>query len=123
MVRTAQRSLHLIWIWPWQDRKRKVSWLKASTFTLMFMLAIWLPYQVDTEQFGLVPLGGMTYWLGLWATAILLLALTITPAMTIFRRSQFIIVRRMIGLRRSPIRSRISSSISHCGFETCVHRP
>jgi methionine sulfoxide reductase heme-binding subunit len=98
MVRAAQRSLHLIWIWPWQDRKRKFSWLKASTFTLMFAPAIWLLYQVDTEQFGPVPLGGMTYWSGLWATAILLLALTITPAMTIFRWSRLIIVRRMIGV-------------------------
>jgi sulfoxide reductase heme-binding subunit YedZ len=64
----------------------------------MFVPAIWLVYQVGTEQFGPVPLGGMTYWSGLWATAILLLALAITPALTIFRWRQLIIVRRMIGV-------------------------
>ena len=64
----------------------------------MFVPAIWLVYQVGTEQFGPVPLGGMTYWSGLWATAILLLALAITPALTIFRLNRLIIVRRMIGV-------------------------
>jgi hypothetical protein len=55
----------LNWIWPWQDRKREFSWLKASVFALMFAPAIWLIDQVETEQFGPVPLGGMTYWSGL----------------------------------------------------------
>ncbi|MEA2938534.1 MAG: hypothetical protein QOC56_2038, partial [Alphaproteobacteria bacterium] len=66
-------GLHLIW--PWQDRNRGFSWLKAGTFALMWAPAIWLIDQVRTEQFGPVPLGGMTYWSGLWATALLLLAL------------------------------------------------
>src|SRR6202162_4711845 len=64
----------------------------------MFVPAIWLLYQVGTDQFGPVPLGGMTYWSGVWATAILLLALAVTPALTIFRWRQLIIVRRMIGV-------------------------
>jgi len=85
-------------IWPWQDRKRGFSWLKASTFALMFVPAIWLLYQVGTGQFGPVPLGGMTYWSGLWAMALLLLALATTPALTILRPSRLIIVRRMIGV-------------------------
>ena len=85
-------------MWPWQDRKRRFSWLKASTFALMFAPAIWLLYQVGTEQFGPVPLGGMTYWSGVWATAILLLALAITPALTISGWRRLIIVRRMIGV-------------------------
>jgi len=85
-------------IWPWQDRERGLSWLKAGTFALMFAPAIWLIYQLDTEQFGPVPLGGMTYWSGLWATALLLLALAITPAVTVLRWRRPIIVRRMIGV-------------------------
>jgi DMSO/TMAO reductase YedYZ heme-binding membrane subunit len=64
----------------------------------MFGPAIWLLYQVGTGRFGPVPLGGMTYWSGLWAIALLLLALAITPALTILRPSQLIIVRRMIGV-------------------------
>jgi methionine sulfoxide reductase heme-binding subunit len=96
MVAAKQRALHVIW--PWQDRKRGFSWLKAGTFALMFAPALWLLYQAGTRQFGPVPLGGMTYWSGLWATAILLMALAITPASTLFPASRLIIVRRMIGV-------------------------
>jgi methionine sulfoxide reductase heme-binding subunit len=85
-------------IWPWRDRRGDFSPLKAGTFALMFLPAIWLVYQVETGQFGPVPVGGMTYWSGLWATALLLLALAITPAATIFRWSRLILVRRMIGV-------------------------
>jgi methionine sulfoxide reductase heme-binding subunit len=96
MMRVEQCRLQLIW--PWQDRGHGFSPLKASTLALMFAPAIWLVYQVETEQFGPVPLGGMTYWSGLWATALLLLALAITPFSTIFRWNRLIIVRRMIGV-------------------------
>ncbi len=84
--------------WPWQDGARGFSWLKAGTFALMFVPAIWQIDQVATGEFGPVPLGGMTYWSGFWATAILLLALAITPASRIFRWQRLIIVRRMIGV-------------------------
>src|SRR5258708_4109543 len=96
MVSAEQQGVHLIF--PWQDRKRGFSWLKATTLALMFVPAIWIVYQVATEQFGPVPLGGMTYWSGLSATALLLLALAVTPALTIFRLGQLIDVRRMIGV-------------------------
>jgi methionine sulfoxide reductase heme-binding subunit len=85
-------------MWPWQDGARGFSWLKAGTLALMFVPAIWLVDQVATGEFGPVPLGGMTYWSGFWATAILLLALAVTPASTIFRWRRLIIVRRMIGV-------------------------
>src|SRR6516225_1911639 len=85
-------------VWPWLDRKRRFSWLKASTFALMFAPAIWLIHQVATGQFGPVPLGGMTYWSGVWATVFLLLALAITPALTPLRWGRLIVVQRMIGV-------------------------
>ena len=85
-------------IWPWQDRGHGWSWLKAGTFALMFAPAIWLIDQLRTGEFGPVPLGGLTYWSGLWATALLLLALAITPAVTILRFGRLMIVRRMIGV-------------------------
>jgi len=59
---------------------------------------IWLLEQVITEQFGPVPLGGMTYWSGLWALALLMVALAITPILKIFGWARLIIVRRMIGV-------------------------
>jgi sulfoxide reductase heme-binding subunit YedZ len=85
-------------IWPWQDRDQRFSWLKAGTFALMFVPAIWLIDQVATEQFGPVPLGGMTYWSGLFATGLVMLALAITPAATIFGWVRLIVIRRMIGV-------------------------
>ena len=66
------QQVHLVW--PWQDRNRKFSLLKAITLALMFMPAVWLVDQVRTEQFGPVPIGGMTYWSGFWALALVLLA-------------------------------------------------
>src|SRR5262249_22278652 len=64
----------------------------------MFAPAIWLIDQFRSGEFGPVPLGGMTYWSGLWATALLILALSITPAQTILRTGALIVVRRMIGV-------------------------
>jgi methionine sulfoxide reductase heme-binding subunit len=96
MVSAEQQGALLIF--PWQDRRHRFSWLKATTLALMFVPAIWIVYQVATEQFGPVPLGGMTYWSGLSATALLLLALAITPIMTILHLGQLIDVRRMIGV-------------------------
>jgi methionine sulfoxide reductase heme-binding subunit len=96
--KAAEEEVVLQLIWPWQDRGQRFSWLKAGTFALMFVPAIWMSYQVGTEQFGLAPIGSLIYWSGVWATAMLLLALAITPASAIFRWNQLIIVRRMIGV-------------------------
>src|SRR5580704_11994891 len=87
-------------IWPWQDRNRRFSALKASAFALMLVPAIRLIYQLDTGEFGFYPLslGGLVYWSGVWATAILLLAIAVTPAITILRWPALIDVRRMIGV-------------------------
>jgi methionine sulfoxide reductase heme-binding subunit len=84
--------------WPWLDRQRRFSWLKAGTFALMFAPAGWLIHQLATGEFGPVPLGGMTYWSGVWATRLLLLALAITPGVTLLRWGRLVIVRRMIGV-------------------------
>ena len=64
----------------------------------MFLPAIWIVWQVQTHQFGPFPLAGMTYWSGVWATAMLLFALAVTPAMIIFRWRQLVVIRRMIGV-------------------------
>src|SRR5215475_9620516 len=87
------------WIWPWQDRSRRFSWLKASTFALMLVPAIRSAYLFrDPDAYGVVPLAGLTYWSGVWATVILLMALAVTPAAVIFRWPALIDVRRMIGV-------------------------
>jgi methionine sulfoxide reductase heme-binding subunit len=87
-------------IWPWQDRNRKFSWLKAGAFALVLLPAIRFTYQFATGEYGILPIafGGMTYWSGVWATAILLMALAVTPALTILRWPALVDVRRMIGV-------------------------
>jgi methionine sulfoxide reductase heme-binding subunit len=84
--------------WPWQDANRRWSWVRASVFALMFVPALWVIYQYFDEQFGTIPLAGLTYWSGVWATSVLVLALAVTPAMTILRWKRLIDVRRMIGV-------------------------
>jgi sulfoxide reductase heme-binding subunit YedZ len=87
-------------IWPWQDRQRNFSWLKAGAFALVLLPAIRFAYQFATREYGYLPIafGNMTYWSGVWATVILLLALAVTPAMTILRWHALVDVRRMIGV-------------------------
>ena len=64
----------------------------------MLYPAIRSAYLFGIEDYGVVPLAGLTYWSGVWATAILLMALAVTPAATIFRWPALIDVRRMIGV-------------------------
>ena len=87
-------------IWPWQDRQRRFSWLKASAFLLVLLPGIRLTYQTATGEFGLMAMayGGLTYWSGVWATVVLLMALAVTPIIVVFRWPALIDVRRMIGV-------------------------
>ncbi len=87
-------------IWPWQDRQRRFSWLKASAFALVLLPGIRLTYQTATGEFGLLAMafGGLTYWSGVWATVVLLMALAVTPMIVVFRWPALIDVRRMVGV-------------------------
>ena len=85
-------------IWPWQDRNRSFSPLKAVTFVCLFLPGLWIAYYVVIGEFGAVPLAGMTFWSGVWATAFLLIALAITPAISILRWNRLLVIRRMIGV-------------------------
>jgi sulfoxide reductase heme-binding subunit YedZ len=88
-------------IWPWEDRNRRFSWLKASAFALMLLPAIRSAYLVGAGDYGsalTVVLEGLTYWSGVWATVILLMALAVTPCAAMFRWPAVIDVRRMIGV-------------------------
>jgi len=66
----------------------------------MLYPAIRTAYLVSIGDYGIlqVALGGLTYWSGVWATVILLMALAVTPAAMIFRWPALIDVRRMIGV-------------------------
>jgi sulfoxide reductase heme-binding subunit YedZ len=86
--------------WPWQDRNRRFSWLKAGVFALIMLPAIRFAWQVAVGDYGIFPiaLGGMLYWSGVWTTAILIMALAVTPVARIFRWGALIEARRMIGV-------------------------
>ena len=90
----------MLLIWPWQDRNRRLSWLRAGTFALVTFPAIRFAYHCATGEYGILPLAlnGMLYWSGVWATVILLMTLAVTPAVVIFRWPGLIEVRRMIGV-------------------------
>jgi sulfoxide reductase heme-binding subunit YedZ len=67
----------------------------------MLFPALRTAYLVGAGDYGTVStvvLGGLTYWSGVWATVILLMALAVTPAVTIFRWPALVDVRRMIGV-------------------------
>jgi methionine sulfoxide reductase heme-binding subunit len=88
-------------IWPWQDRNRRFSWLKAITFALMLMPALRTAWLVGAGGYGStwpLALPALTYWSGVWATVILLMALAVTPAAAILRWPALTDVRRMIGV-------------------------
>jgi methionine sulfoxide reductase heme-binding subunit len=87
-------------IWPWQDRNRRFSWLKASAFALVLLPAVRFVYQFETGEYGSLPMGfgSITYWSGVWATVVLLMALAVTPTLTILRWRALVDVRRMIGV-------------------------
>ncbi len=89
------------WIWPWQDRNRRFSWLKANAFALVLLPAIrtaWLVAAGDYGTVAAIMLNGLTYWSGVWAGVVLLMALAVTPAAAIFRRPALVDVRRMTGV-------------------------
>jgi methionine sulfoxide reductase heme-binding subunit len=90
----------LQFIWPWQDRNRRFSWLKASAFALVLFPAIRTAYLLAIGDYGILAMayGSLTYWSGVWATVVLLMALAVTPAATIFRWPAVVDVRRMIGV-------------------------
>ena len=87
-------------IWPWQDRQRKFSWLKASGFALALFPGLRFVYQFAVGDYGFLPiaLGGLVYWSGVWATVVLLMALAVTPVMTVLRWPALVDVRRIIGV-------------------------
>ena len=83
-------------IWPWQDRNRRFSRLKATTFALMLWPAIRTAWLVGAGDYGStwsLALPALTYWSGVWATVILLMALAVTPAAAILRWPALVDVR------------------------------
>ena len=89
------------WVWPWQDRNRGFSRLKAGALALVLLPAARTAWLVATGDYGTVAaiaLNGLTFWSGVWATAVLLTTLMVTPGAAMLRWPALAAVRRIIGV-------------------------
>ncbi len=84
--------------WPWQDRQARFSPLRAGALVVVLLPAVSMLFDLAFGFYGDMPVHGFLYWSGIWATALLLLVLAVTPARTILRWNRLIAVRRTIGL-------------------------
>lgn len=83
---------------PWRDRAGAVAPLKAACFALLFAPALWMAHDYATDAYGPIPTIGLIYESGLWATALLLLALAVSPLRAAWRWNGVIALRRMLGV-------------------------
>lgn len=83
---------------PWNDRAGRPAPLKAITFVLLFVPALWLGYRALFLGLGARPITEAIHKLGDWTIYFLLLSLAITPARRLFNWSKLIQIRRMVGL-------------------------
>lgn len=84
---------------PWRDRRGNFSPLKAICFALILTVPVYsMMAPVLDDGVGPKPAIFLIYQSGVWATALLLISLAITPARHVLGWSQLIVVRRMIGV-------------------------
>lgn len=84
---------------PWSDPAGRVSLLKLGTFMMLFVPAIWMASSSTSIDWSFPsPFVPLIYHSGLWATYLLLLGLSISPARRILGQPRLAQLRRMIGL-------------------------
>ncbi len=85
-------------MWPWLDRTGHFSTLRAVTFALVVMPALWLLTEAIMGWFGPRPVTEAIHQSGLWAIRFLAMTLAITPLRSATRVSKLIGIRRMLGI-------------------------
>ena len=83
--------------WPWKDRTGRTNWFKVVLLILLAIPPLWLAYDAMTGLW-VIPIVGLIYWSGIWATILLLATLAITPLRRIFRVNWTIGLRRTLGV-------------------------
>jgi sulfoxide reductase heme-binding subunit YedZ len=83
---------------PWNDKAGRFSPLKATTFALLPIPAIYIASAYLAVGLGARPTIEAIHFIGRWTIWFLLLTLAITPARRLFDLPRIIQVRRMIGL-------------------------
>ncbi|HEV2303358.1 MAG TPA: protein-methionine-sulfoxide reductase heme-binding subunit MsrQ [Stellaceae bacterium] len=85
-------------MWPWLDRKGRLSLLKLLVFVALFAPAVWIVVAFGTGAIGARALNAAIREFGLWTIRWLFLALAITPLCGIFAYPSLFSARRMIGV-------------------------
>lgn len=83
---------------PWNDKAGRLAPLKAVTFALLFLPALWLGTRALFLGLGARPLTEAIHKLGDWTIYLLLITLAVTPARRLFSWSKLIQIRRMVGV-------------------------
>jgi len=83
---------------PWRERNGRFSPLKAAVFAALFLPTIAAVYDLWSGALEANPVKSLIHVAGLWTIRLILITLTVTPAMQIFRYPRLIVVRRMLGV-------------------------
>lgn len=83
---------------PWRDRRGDVSPLKIGALVVAFVPAAIMASDWRTGAFGPLPVVSLVYWSGVWAAALLLMTLAVTPARYVLRVGSLIETRRILGV-------------------------
>lgn len=83
--------------WPWLDRQGRIVWPKLLLMILLCVPPLWIAWDAMSGLW-MIPIVGIIYWSGVWATILLLATLAITPVRRIFRLNWALGLRRMLGV-------------------------
>jgi sulfoxide reductase heme-binding subunit YedZ len=96
MRRIEKSEMHLTL--PWFDRTGRFSVLRAVTFALVIIPALWIGTEALMNWLGPRPATEAIHQSGLWAIRFLATTLAITPLRAATRASKLIGIRRMLGV-------------------------
>ncbi len=88
---------------------------------LVAHVVVWLPtfsmlYDLAFDRLGMLPVQSLVYWTGVWATALLLLTLAITPVRYLLHWNAIVSVRRIVGL------AALAYSVAHVIAYLIMHK-
>lgn len=83
---------------PWRDRQGSLSGARIVALAATALPAAWMIHDWVTGFFGPLPLIGLVYWSGIWAAAMILLTLAVTPIRRLFGWNSLIDARRIVGV-------------------------
>lgn len=83
---------------PWRDRRGGLSAARSIALSITILPALSMLYDWASHALGPLPLIGLVYWSGIWAAALILLTLSITPLRSLLRWNGLVDARRIIGV-------------------------